>query len=314
MIRLARIATGRDRVLVFEGKYHGNLSELLAVPEDDHVTPEYLGIADVDVARTVIVDWNDLDAVERVLRTGEIAVLVAEPALTNSGVVFPSPDFHSELRRLTAQAGTLLLVDETQTLPCAYGGLVREWGLDPDIVVLGKSLGGGVPTSAYGMTDRLAALIERESEPYEVSGAQVDEPAIGGTIFGNALSMAATRATLTEVWTPQNHERTQRLAGRIADGMGAVFEGLGTDWNVYQLGNRAGFRFDPDPPGNNVEAAAKDIPAVRHLQRVHMANRGVWEFGWWCGPVVSAQVTDEDVDFYLVVFSEFMTELLTDAT
>jgi glutamate-1-semialdehyde aminotransferase len=309
-IRLARIATGRERVLTFEGKYHGHLGELLAIEGDDGTVPEYVGITDADITRTVVVDWNDLEAVERALRTGEIALLIAEPALTNSGIVFPTPTFHAELRRLTRETGTLLLVDETQTLPCAYGGLVREWGLDPDFVVLGKSLGGGVPTSAYGMTEDIAGLIDRESEPYEVSGGAVDEPAIGGTMFGNALSMAATRAALTEVWTPENHEWTLRLAGRLVQGMRAVFDDAGVDWDVYQLGNRAGFRFSPEPPRNNIEAGERDIPAVRHLQRVYMANRGIWEFGWWCGPVVSTQATDDDIDLYLRVFSGFVRELL----
>ncbi len=310
VIRLARIATGRDRLLVFEGKYHGHLGELLAIAGDEGATPEYLGITGTDIARTVVVDWNDLESAERVLRGGDVALLIAEPALTNSGVVFPSLAFHSELRRITRDVGTLLLIDETQTLPCAYGGLVREWALEPDFVVLGKALGGGIPTSVYGMSEEIAGLIDREYEPYEVSGEVVDEPAIGGTMFGNALSMAATRAALTEVWTPENHGRTQRLAERLMIGMRSVFEDAGVDWNAYQLGNRAGFRFSPDVPRNNVEAGERDIPAVRHLQRVFMANRGIWEFGWWCGPVVSIQATNDDIDLYLSTFADFISELL----
>jgi glutamate-1-semialdehyde 2,1-aminomutase len=286
------------------------VGETLAIEEGGRTVPEYVGIDAADIARTEVADWNDLDGVERALRPGDIALVIAEPALTNSGVVFPASTFHVELRRLTRQVGTLLLVDETQTLPCAYGGLVREWGLDPDFVILGKSLGGGVPTSAYGMTDDIAALIERQAEPYEVAGSAVDEPAIGGTMFGNALSMAATRAALAEVWTRENHARTQQLAARLVEGMRASFDGAGVDWNVYQLGNRAGFRFSPTPPTNNVEAGERDIPAVRHLQRVFMANRGVWEFGWWCGPVVSTQATRGDIDFYLSVFSQFVRDLL----
>ena len=294
VIRLARIATGRDRVLVFEGKYHGHLGELLAVAAGDGAAPEYLGITDADIARTAVVDWNDLENAERALGSGDVALVIAEPALTNSGVVFPSAAFHPELRRITRDVGTLLLIDETQTLPCAYGGLVR----------------GCIPTSAYGMHEEIAGLIDREYESYEVSGEVVDEPAIGGTMFGNALSMAATRAALTEVWTPENHERTQRLAERLMIGMRSVFDEAGVDWNVYQLGNRAGFRFSPDVPRNNVEAGERDIPAVRHLQRVFMANRGIWEFGWWCGPVVSIQATDGDIDRYLSAFADFMSELL----
>ena len=310
VIRLARIATGRDRILTFEGKYHGHLGELLVIEGDEGAVPEYLGVTDADIARTDVVHWNDLEAVERSLRTGYVALLIVEPALTNSGVVFPSDTWHAELRRLTRETGALLLVDETQTLPCAFGGLVREWGLEPDFVVLGKSLGGGVPTSAYGMSHEIAGLIDREYVPYQVSGEAVDEPAIGGTMFGNALSMAATRAALGDVWTPENHARTQRLAGRLADGIRETFGRAGVDWDVYRLGNRAGFRFSPEPPRNNVEAGERDVQAVRHLQRVYMANRGIWEFGWWCGPVVSVQATDGDIERYLDVFAAFIDELL----
>jgi glutamate-1-semialdehyde aminotransferase len=236
--------------------------------------------------------------------------LLAEPALTNSGIVLPSEGFHAELRRLTREQGTLLAIDETQTLPMFFGGLVREWDLEADLVVLGKSLGGGVPVAAVGMTDEIARLIDREYAPYEVSGEEVDEPAIGGTLFGNALSMAAARATLLEVWTEETHLRMQGLAGALAAGMESVIRSHGRDWGVYQLGNRAGYRFAPTPPRNNQEAGEYDLPPVRHLQRVFMANRGVWDFGWWAGPAISAQTVAEQVDVYLGVFTEFIEELL----
>jgi glutamate-1-semialdehyde aminotransferase len=310
VIRLARLQTGRDRVLTFEGKYHGHLSELLAIVDDQgNEVPEYKGISGQDISRTIVVDWNDLDAVERRLAAGDVALLIAEPALTNSGIVFPDPGFHEGLRTLTAAAGTLLLIDETQTLPCAFGGLTREWGLEKDFVVLGKSLGGGVPVSAYGMTDEVAGQIDREYAPYEVSGEAVDEPAVGGTMFGNALSMAATRAALEEVWIEPTFERTQGLAQVLADGFRSAFAARKLDWNVYQLGNRAGFRYFPDPPSNNTEAGERDIPLLRHALRVYLANRGIWDFGWWCGPAISAQASHEDVDRYLEVFHEFLGEL-----
>ena len=152
-IHLARIATRGERILVFEGKYHGNVVELLAVAGDDGTAPEYVGIAPRDIERTTVVDWNDLGAVARELEAGDVALLIVEPILTNSGLVFPEDGFHSELRRLTHAHGALLAVDETQTLPMAFGGLTREWGLEPDFVILGKSVGGGIPAAALGMTD-----------------------------------------------------------------------------------------------------------------------------------------------------------------
>jgi glutamate-1-semialdehyde 2,1-aminomutase len=309
VIRLARIFTGRERVLVFEGKYQGHVGEILAVMDGTGSAPEYLGISERDIARTVVVDWNDLAAAERALTGGDVALVIAEPLLTNSGVVFPRDGFHDGLRRLTRETGTVLAIDETQSLPMAFGGLIREWGLEPDMVVLGKSLGGGVPVSAYGMSDDIAALIDREYAPYEVSGEAVDEPAVGGTMFANALSIAAARAAIEGVWTPETYERTSRLARSLADGMRETIRRHGQDWDVYCVGNRAGYRFSPDPPSNNAEAGERDIPAVRHLQRVYFLNRGVWEFGWWGGPAVSAQTTDEQIREYVGLFAEFFAEL-----
>jgi len=309
-IHLARLQTGRERIVVFEGKYQGHLAELLAVRDERKTVPEYLGVTGHDIARTTVVAWNDLDGVADALASGDVALLITEPALTNSGIVFPSDGFHAELRRLTREHGTLLAIDETQTLSMAFGGLVREWGLEADLVILGKSLGGGVPVAALGMTEEVSALIDREYATYEVSGEEVDEPAIGGTLFGSALSMAAARAALLEVWTEETQHQMQQLARALADGMERVIRSHGREWDAYQLGNRAGYRFAPTPPRNNQEAGAYDLPSVRHFQRVFMANRGIWDFGWWGGPAISAQTTSEDVDAYIGVFAEFIEELL----
>jgi glutamate-1-semialdehyde aminotransferase len=299
-------------VLVFEGKYQGHVAELLAIADQGDVVPEYHGITAADVARTVVVPWNDLDAVARELAARDVAIVLAEPALTNSGIVFPADGWHAGLRALTREHGTVLAIDETQTLPMAYGGLTRAWALEPDALVFGKSLGGGIPVAAYGLSEELAGLIDREYETYDVSGQAVDEPGIGGTMFGNALSMAAARAALEHVWTEQTYGQTAGLTATIAGGLRATLRANGRDWDVYHVGNRAGYRFHPEPPRTNEEAAERDIPAVRHLQRVYMLNRGVFDFGWWGGPAVSAQTTDEDVALYLRVFDELARELLAD--
>ena len=308
-IRLARIATGRDRIVMFEGKYHGHLAETLGIAGDGRVEPEYLGIDRLDLERTVIVDWNDLDGLAAALRGGDVAVVIAEPILSNSGLVLPADGFHDGMRRLTREAGALLLLDETQTSPMAFGGMTRALGLSPDLLVLGKSIGGGVvPVAAYGMHEALAELIAVHPL-YEVSGEAVDEPAIGGTLWGNALSMAALRAALEEVWTPPTHERMQALATTLADGVRGIVRGHGHDWDVHTVGNRVGFRFTANPPRTNREAAEADLPVLRNLERVYLANRGVWDFGWWAGPAISAETTRADVDVYLEAFEELLAEL-----
>lgn len=193
-IRVSRHATGRTKLLMFSGKYHGHADEMLVTERDGTLEPEYHGLTSTVTEHTRLVPFNDLEALERALAPGDVACVLTEPALTNVGVIQPDPGFHAELRRLTRDAGTLLVVDETHTLICAPGGLVERWGLDPDIVTLGKSVGGGVAIGAYGMTEPVAAVLEDDTGDYG-GGDFVPKVATGGTLFGNALQMAAARDT-----------------------------------------------------------------------------------------------------------------------
>ena len=309
VIRLARAATGRARIVVFDGKYHGHVAETMVVLDDaGRPVREYGGLEPADYARTTVVEWNDLEALERALAPGDVALVMGEPVLTNSTIVFPEPGFQGGVRQLCDEAGTLLAIDETQTLPCAFGGLTREWGLRPDFLVLGKSLGGGVPVAAYGMRDAVAALIEAGT-PQQAIGEQVDEVGIGGTTYGNALSLAAARAALEHVWTPETHTRTTALAHRLERGVREHVEASGLPWSTYHLGNRAGTRLTRQAPRTNREAIDADDAELRGLQRTYLANRGVWDMGWWCGPAVSAQTDETDVDAYVEAFGSFVREL-----
>ncbi|MGZ4110694.1 MAG: aminotransferase class III-fold pyridoxal phosphate-dependent enzyme, partial [Actinomycetota bacterium] len=221
VIRVARVATGRPKVLLFEGKYHGHFDQALVELEDGHVVPEELGLP-ADVAQqTVVVPFNDVPALERALSTGEIAVVLAEPAMTNNhGLILPDPGYHDELRRATSETGTLLALDETHTLVFGPGGLVRRWSLRPDMVSLGKSVAGGIPMGAYGMTDHVAEVFAHADHPDDrEEGPSV---ATGGTLFGNPLTMAASRAALGEVLTDAAYDQTADLGGRLADGLEAV--------------------------------------------------------------------------------------------
>lgn len=305
--RIARHATGRDVVLVFDGKYHGHVDATLAVLDDGVVHPEYYGLPSGTVAKTRIVPFNDVAALHSALAPRDVAVVLAEPAMTNAGFLLPKPGFHAALRELTADTGTLLAIDETHTLVIAYGGLARQWGLHPDFLTVGKSIAAGVPLAAYGMTDALAAVLAAPDEPYVVSGAAVPEPATGGTLFANALSLAAGRSALTEVLTEEAFARTAKLGRRLAEGLRDTIDQHGLPWCVTQEGSHAYYTFVPNAPHDGATSRAADDPDLRALMRVFMANRGVWESGWWLGPTVSVAHTDADVDAYLTVFADFVS-------
>jgi len=203
------------------------------------------------IETTTVVEFNDLEGLERALADGEVACVLAEPALTNIGIVLPDPGFHEALRSLTREAGTLLVIDETHTFSAGPGGYTRAHGLEPDVLTIGKAIGGGVPVAAYGMTrslaDRVLALDETDLE--DVGG-------VGGTLAGNALSLAATRATLEEVLTDEAFDRMITLAERYTAGVEQAFARHRAPWHVVRLGARAEYRFRPGPPLTGGEAAA----------------------------------------------------------
>jgi glutamate-1-semialdehyde aminotransferase len=213
VIRLARVATGRDLILVFDGKYHGHLEETMVVLEEGRVEAEMLGLPPWASGQARVIQFNDVSALEAALARRDVALVLTEPALTNAGIIRPESDFHKALRDLTRVTGTLLAIDETHTLVSAYGGLTGEWGLEPDFLTLGKSLAAGVPLAAYGMTEALSDLIAPPEMAWEATGHAVLEVATGGTLFANALSMAAGKAVLGEVLTEQAFGRTTRLGG-----------------------------------------------------------------------------------------------------
>jgi glutamate-1-semialdehyde aminotransferase len=306
VIRLAREMTGREAILVFDGKYHGELDSTLVVLENGQVRPEMRGLPAWVSGQARVVSFNDVEGVRAALEPEDVAVVLAEPAMTNAGFLLPDHGFHDALRTVTRETGTLLALDETHTLVTSYGGLSVEWGLEPDFLTAGKSIAAGVPLAAYGMTDEISALIAPPAESHVVSGIVVDEVSTGGTLFANALSMAAGRAALTEVLTEEAFERTAALGDRMADGLRDAIASANLDWSVVQHGGHAFYFFCAEPPADAAESRAVDDPDLRALIRVFMANRGVWESGWWLGPSVSVAHTDEDVDRYLALFAEFL--------
>ena len=310
VIRLARAATGREIILMFDAKYHGHGDATLVVLEGDQVVPEEHGLPRWITGQARLIAFNDVDALEAALAPRDVALVLAEPAMTNAGFILPEAGYHETLRRLTRATGTLLAIDETHSLVTAYGGLTCDYGLEPDMLTIGKSIAAGVPLGAYGMTDEIAAHIAPPEGGHLVSGKAIEQVSTGGTLFANALSMAAGRAALLEVLTEAAFERTAELGRRMASGLRTAIEDAGLPWSVVQRGGHAAYFFSATPPRNGAESRAADDPRLRALMRLWLANRGVWESGWWLGPTVSMAHTRADVDLYVELFGRCLFDLV----
>jgi glutamate-1-semialdehyde 2,1-aminomutase len=307
-LRIARVATGRQGVLLFGGKYHGMLEETLWAESDDGtgLVPEELGVGAVAPADLAVVDFNDLGAAERVLRLGRTAAVLIEGVLTNCGTVLPEDGFLPGLREACTRYGTLLVMDETHTQFDRFGGAVSCYGMSPDMVTGGKGIGGGIPIGAYGMTTGLAALVE--SKCADETG-NVEGIALGGTLFGNALSLACTEVVLTELMRPADYDRMTGLGGRLADGIEAAAWERGLDWRAHRFGARTGYCLRPELPRTAREAHASLDPLFTDTRRVYFANRGVWDAISSAGPHPGFSHEAGDVDVYLGVLHDFLDEM-----
>jgi glutamate-1-semialdehyde aminotransferase len=272
-LRIARHVTGRPKTLCFSYSYHGGVDETFAVRADDGTTVAREGSVGppVDVSQTTrAIEFNDVDALREALAPGDVACVIAEPAMTNMGIVLPEPGYHDELRRLTLEAGTLLLIDETHTFSAGPGGATALWGLEPDLVSIGKAIAGGVPAGALGLSAPVADTIlgDPTADLEDVGG-------VGGTLAGNALSLAATRAALTEVLTAEAFEHAIGVAERLRNGIEGVIAEHSLPWHVVQLGARVEYRFSPAPPRNGTESRRIDEPLLERYLHLHALNRGV---------------------------------------
>lgn len=309
-IRLARLATGRPKILVFGHCYHGSVDEAFAVPGPDGKTYSRAGnvAPPVDPSLTTrAVPWNDLEAVEAALAHGDVAAILTEPALTNIGIVLPEPGFLEGLRTLATKYGTLLMIDETHTISAGWGGATRAWGLEPDIFVIGKSIGGGIPSGAYGISEEVAAAVTRHTESGDAD--IVDVGGVGGTLAGNALSLAAMRATLGEVLTEEAFGRMIALATDFTAGVQATLDELDVPWSISQLGARAEYRFVRPAPVNGEDSAAAaddDLDAYMHLA---MCNRGILMTPFHNMALMGPDACAEDVARHTEVFREVVSAL-----
>jgi glutamate-1-semialdehyde 2,1-aminomutase len=304
-IRLARAATGRDEVLMFYGRYHGHWDDLMVESSPDQGRVDCIGLPGDAGSRASNVPFNDLDELEAALKTKRYACLIAEPALTNCGLVQPDKGFWSQAYALCKQYETLLVLDETHTQTFAYGGLKALWKLDCDIYSIGKCLGGGIAIGAYGISDELAQVAEDNIDRYR--GGPVLP--LGGTLFGNALSLAAAKAVLENVLTPDAYAHVNRLGMQLSDGLNRIFKAHDLPWHAPHLGGRSGYCLTPELPRNSDEAGRSLNYELIDARRCFLNNRGVWDAIASAGPSASFAHQGTDIDIYLNVVNDFIAEV-----
>jgi glutamate-1-semialdehyde 2,1-aminomutase len=307
-LRLARMVTGRPMIAAFSYCYHGSVDETFVITGPNGVTEPRGGNVGpaVPVSQTSrVMEFNDLESVERALAPRDVAVVIMEPALTNIGIVLPEPGFIEGVRRLCDEYGTLLLIDETHTISEGPGGCTAAWGLRPDIFVIGKSIGGGIPCGAYGITDEVAALIRANEE-----ADLVDVGGVGGTLAGNVLSTAAIRATLGEVLTASAFEHMIALATRYREGVQATLTEFDVPWTIAQLGARAEYRFTRPAPRTGTESAAAHDDELEEYLHLFMSNRGVLMTPFHNMALMCPATTAADVDLHTMLFRAAVERLI----
>ena len=307
-IRLARQLTGRPKIGVFSYCYHGSVDEafIVATPDGPRSREGNVG-APVDPRETTrVCEFNDTAALEQELAHGDVAAVLMEPALTNIGIVLPEPGYLASVRALTRQYGSLLINDETHAFSAGPGGCTRAWGLQPDVVTIGKSIAGGIPAGAFGLSAELAERILADE-----SADIVDTGGVGGTLAGNALSVAAMRATLEHVLTDSAFARMISVADRYTAGVRSVLASRELPWNIVQLGARAEYRFCPRPPRTGGESAAAADAGLDEYLHLYLVNRGILLTPFHNMALMCPATTEADADAHARVFGAACDELVS---
>ena len=307
-LRIARALSGRPKIVVNDWCYHGTVDETLVILDEEGRTVSRPGAIGPQVdpgTTTLAVPFNDLDAMERALATGEVACVLMEPALTNIGIVLPQPGYLEGVRRLSKQYGVILILDETHTICAGPHGASRQWGIDADMLVIGKTIGGGIPVAAYGMSSEVAVKVEAL-----MHGHDLDVSGIGGTLSGSALAGAAIRATLTHALRQEDFDIAIPLATRWSIGVQAIIDQYGLSWTVQQLGCRAEYWFS-EHPQNGAQAAASVNDGLESFMHLYALNRGILLTPFHNMALMTPFHSEEDVDLHTSVFSECVRELVS---
>ncbi|MBO6669602.1 aspartate aminotransferase family protein [Parvibaculum sp.] len=306
VVRWARALTNRKKVLVFDGCYHGQVEDAFVKLDGGKtkMKPSLLGQV-VDIAEnSIAAPFNDLEAVEAILAEGDVALILTEPALTNTAMVLPEDGFIESLIASAHRHGALVCIDETHTISTGPGGFTRAHGLDPDFFVLGKPVAGGLPAAVFGFT----AKVEREMRRV-LDTKTPGYSGIGTTLSGNMLALAAMRACLEEVMTPENYAHMTALAERLASGLRSEVERHRLPWTVTQIGARAELVFSPRPLENGADAAAAIDHTVERAIHLFLLNRNVLVTPFHNMTLVAPTTTQADVEKLVTRFGEALSAL-----
>lgn len=307
VLRMARMITGRPKVLVYNYCYHGTVDETFIVL-DEEGTPmsrsNNMGPQVDPRDTTKVIEFNDIAALETALSAGDVAAVLAEPVMTNIGIIHPNPGYHEALRELTHKYGTYLIIDETHTICTGPGGYTAAHGLQPDFLTIGKPLAGGVPAAVYGFTEAVGRAFAKRLDLDDA-----DVGGIGGTLAGNALSIAAMKATLKNVLTDEFYAKAAALQERFTAGVEGVIQEYGLPWIVKRLGNRSEYWFRPSPPKNGGEAAAAIDHELDRYMHLFALNRGILMTPFHNMALISPETTQADVDYHTQVFREAVQSL-----
>ncbi len=311
-IRLARMITERPRVLVFSGAYHGSVEEAHVELAPDGSVRLRNGIhpnAFPHDRLSRVVEFNDTAALEQALRAGDVACVLAEPAMTNYGMVEPQPGFHDALRRLTRETGTVLVIDETHTISSGPGGYTRAHGLQPDMFVLGKAIAGGIPAAVFGLSQAMAERVWQAVPPLPPTARQSAHAGFGGTLAGNALTVAVMRAVLSQVLTEPAYERMLQLAERMQRGVDGCNARHRLPWCTLRVGARVETLFTPDAPRNAADVRRTRNHELDALLHLFLLNRGVLITPFHNMTLCCPGTTADDVDHHTGAFAEFAAQV-----
>ena len=306
-LRIARLVTGRPKILVFSYCYHGSVDETFVTLDQSgkpRSRPGNVAPAVDPTSTTRVVEFNDIDSLQRELANGDVAAVLMEPALTNIGIVLPEPGYLAKVREITTATGTLLINDETHTFSAGSGGATKAMNLSPDMITIGKSIGGGIPCGAYGITREIADQVAKHQE-----ADLVDVGGVGGTLAGNALSLAAMRGTLEHVFTAAAFNQMIELANIFTNDVQQAINKFDVDWSVAQLGARTEYRFTKPAPKNGGEAAAASNEQLDEYMHLYTINRGIMMTPFHNMALMCPETKKSDVAAHKDVFNEALSEL-----